>query len=34
VVFLKDGRLVYSLDGGDLGVPINRIVQVMESLEL
>ena len=34
VVFLKDGRIVHHLENGTQGVPVNKIVEVMASLEL
>jgi putative ABC transport system ATP-binding protein len=34
VVFLKDGQIVHRLDNGTGGVSVNKIVEVMASLEL
>ncbi len=34
VVFLKDGRIVHYLHDGTEGVPVNKIIDVMASLEL
>jgi putative ABC transport system ATP-binding protein len=34
IVFLKDGQVVHCLSNGDQGVPVNKIVEVMTSLEL
>jgi ABC-type lipoprotein export system ATPase subunit len=34
VVFLKDGQIVHCLENGDHVVSVNKIVEVMASLEL